>query len=132
MRRIIIKRFSTVFLSLLVCFSLSACGRKTEAVISGDEDDLHFNEYPTVEASNSTKFDYSDLSVNSLKYFMTEDEVKKICGNPVSVHESSEKNSYLNLVYAEKVYSYNDLTLIFMKMDSNGKGAGASRRYRLG
>lgn len=133
MKRIITKRFSIVFLGLLLCLSLYACGRKAEAVISGDEDDLHLNEYPTLEASNSKKFDYSDLSVNSLKYFMTEDEVKKVCGNPVSVHESSEKNLSLNLVYAEKVYSYNDLTLIFMKMDNNGKGAGASDEgiYRL-
>ncbi len=44
-----------------------------EAVITDDTEDItSYQEYATVEESKASKFQYSDLTVNSLKYMMTE------------------------------------------------------------
>ena len=54
---------------------------------------------------------------------MTEAAVKNIYGTPVSEYESTEKDSNANAEYSEKVCSYNDLTLIFVKFTDDGRNS---------
>ena len=62
----------------------TACGNRTEAVITDDNEDItSYKEYATVEESKASKFQYTDLTINSLKYMMTEAAVKNIYGTPV-------------------------------------------------
>ena len=101
---------------------------RVEAVITDESEDItSYQEYPTVEVSKAEKFKYSDLTVNSLRYMMNESDVKNIYGNPVSEYESTEKESNADALYVEKVCSYNDLTLIFVKFDDEGKTAGKNQ-----
>lgn len=128
------KQSAGIVLSIAVLFGLSSCKGHVEAVITDNSEDITiYQEYPTVEASKSEKFKYSDLTVNSLKYMMKESDVKNIYGTPVSEYESTEKESNADALYVEKVCSYNDLTLIFVKFDDNGRTAGKNQSgtYRL-
>ena len=86
-----------------------------------------------MEESKASKFQYTDLTINSLKYMMTEAAVKNIYGTPVSEYESTEKDSNANAEYSEKVCSYNDLTLIFVKFTDDGRTAGKNENgtYKL-
>lgn len=156
-------------------FSLTACNGKKEATIVSEEVTEETKEHETVEASTAEKFSYTDLVMDNIKLFMTEDEVKSILGEPVTIIDSSEMAEKTNKSedttssdkssssgssnssnnsnsgssnnvsgsgsssssasssssssstdsnsdaatdeYYEKVYSYNELTLIFMKLD---------------
>ena len=105
-----------------------------EAVITDNNEDItSYKEYATVEESKASKFQYTDLTINSLKYMMTEAAVKNIYGTPVSEYESTEKDSNANAEYSEKVCSYNDLTLIFVKFTDDGRTAGKNENgtYKL-
>ena len=64
---------------------------------------------------------------------MTEAAVKNIYGTPVTEYESTEKDSNANAEYSEKVCSYNDLTLIFVKFTDDGRTAGKNENgtYKL-
>lgn len=51
---------------------------------------------------------------------MTEDEVIKILGEPVTSYNANEKSTAAQTeVVKEKIYSYNELTLIFRKLRGN-------------
>ena len=122
------KKSAGVVLSMAVLLGMSSCGGRVEAVITDESEDItSYQEYPTVEVSKAEKFKYSDLTVNSLRYMMNESDVKNIYGNPVSEYESTEKESNADALYVEKVCSYNDLTLIFVKFDDEGKTAGKNQ-----
>ena len=64
---------------------------------------------------------------------MTEAAVKNIYGTPVSEYESTEKDTNAEAEYLEKVCSYNDLTLIFVKFTDDGRTAGKNENgtYKL-
>lgn len=130
----ILKKSMGIVLAASLTVGMTACGRRTEAVITDDSEDItNYQEYPTVEVSKAEKFDYSDLTINSLKYMMSENDVKNIYGNPVSEYESTEKDATADAIYMEKVCSYNDMTLIFVKFTDDGKTAGKneSGTYKL-
>ncbi|MDO5402639.1 MAG: hypothetical protein Q4F11_04295 [Eubacteriales bacterium] len=96
------------------------CARKPEAVITSDGEDITEEalEYPTLEVSHEQKFSYEDLVVGSLKYMMTEDDVRGMLGTPANSYESKEKTeSTTQSEFSEHVLSYNELTLIFMPFD---------------
>lgn len=103
--------------ALIMTFSIMAgCGQKTEAVITTDGEEMTdpVKQYETLSESHADKFTYKDLTVGKVKYHMTEQQVIAVLGNPVTVYDSTEKSVAENML-AEKVYSYNDLTLIFTK-----------------
>ncbi len=130
----VFRKSAGIVLSMAMIAGMSACGRHPKAVITDNSEDItSYQEYPTVEVSKADKFSYSDLMVNSLKYMMTESDVKNIYGTPVSEYESTEKESNADSLYVEKVCSYNDLTFIFVKFDDSGKTAGKNQAgtYRL-
>ncbi|MDD3240338.1 MAG: hypothetical protein PHW47_09705 [Lachnospira sp.] len=114
-------KIGILLITALLSVTFAGCGKKPEAVITSDGEDLTeaSTEYPTLEVSKAEKFTYEDLVVGSLKYMMTEDTVKEMLGAPVSSFESSEttENSTSQQQYAEHVLSYNDMTLIFMPFD---------------
>lgn len=114
-----IKNIFCVAGTMLLCIGIAAgCGQKKEAVITAGEEDItqSAKQYETLPVSNAQKFGLSDLVVDSLKYMMTEDAVKNSMGEPVSIYNSSEKNNVDNVI-DEKVYSYNDLSLIFSNIN---------------
>ena len=90
----VFRKSAGIVLSMTMLFGMSACGKHVEAVITDDSEDItSYQEYPTVETSKADKFSYSDLTVNSLKYMMSENDVKNIYGTPVSEYESTEKEN---------------------------------------
>lgn len=101
----------------LLAVGLIACGKKAEAVITteGEEITQPQKEYETLPASQERKFDYSDLTVGNIKYLMTEQEVVSELGEPVTSYSANEKNTAEGVI-KEKVYSYNELTLIFSEI----------------
>ena len=78
---------------VLLAAGMAACGKKTEAVITTDGEEFSEpeKEYPTVAQSRAKKFSYNDLTVGKLEYLMTEDEVIKILGEPVTSYNANEK-----------------------------------------
>ena len=104
---------------VLLAAGMAACGKKTEAVITTDGEEFSEpeKEYPTVAQSRAKKFSYNDLTVGKLEYLMTEDEVIKILGEPVTSYNANEKSTAAQTeVVKEKIYSYNELTLIFSEI----------------
>jgi hypothetical protein len=102
--------------TLMTC--LISCGKKVEAVITAEGEDITQAEktYDTLPASTADKFTYDDLTVGKVRYKMTEQEVKQILGEPVTTYDTNEK-SVTDEVINEKVYAYNELTLIFSEID---------------
>ena len=75
----VFRKSAGIVLSMAMIAGMSACGRHPKAVITDNSEDItSYQEYPTVEVSKADKFSYSDLMVNSLKYMMTERDVKNI------------------------------------------------------
>ena len=73
----VFRKSAGIVLSMTMLFGMSACGKHVEAVITDDSEDItSYQEYPTVETSKADKFSYSDLTVNSLKYMMSENDVR--------------------------------------------------------
>ena len=99
----------------ILCFTamaLGACGKRTEAVISDGEDITEAGtEYPTLEESHEDIFTYKDLKIGNITYLMSEDQVKSIFGKP---SEETENNN-------EKIYSYNEMSIGFEKLDDNNR-----------
>ena len=129
-----IRKITGIAAIISIMAGTTACGNRTEAVITDNNEDItSYKEYATVEESKASKFQYTDLTINSLKYMMTEAAVKNIYGTPVSEYESTEKDSNANAEYSEKVCSYNDLTLIFVKFTDDGRTAGKNENgtYKL-
>lgn len=96
----------------------AGCGRKAEAVITPDGEDITetATEYETLSVSTAKTFSYDDLKVGKVEYLMTEEQVKAVLGNPITMYDSTEKASAAGDI-AERVYSYNELTLIFSEME---------------
>ena len=129
-----IRKITGIAAIISIMAGTTACGNRTEAVITDDNEDItSYKEYATVEESKASKFQYTDLTINSLKYMMTEEAVKNIYGTPVSEYESTEKDTNAEAEYLEKVCSYNDLTLIFVKFTDDGRTAGKNENgtYKL-
>lgn len=99
----------------LLCITatvFSACGKRTEAVITDGEDITDSSvEYPTLEQSHADIFTYKDLRMGNITYLMTESQVKAILGKP---SEETENNN-------EKIYSYNEMSVGFEKLDDNNR-----------
>jgi hypothetical protein len=96
----------------------AGCGRQTEAVITTDGEDIteSAKQYETLARSTAAKFSYDDLTVGKVTYLMTEAQVVAQLGQPTVTHQTSETDkTEMNL--DEKIYSYNDLTLVFTKIN---------------
>ena len=119
MRKKFMIKMASIGAVVLLAAGMAACGKKTEAVITTDGEEFSEpeKEYPTVAQSRAKKFSYSDLTVGKLEYLMTEDEVIKILGEPVTSYNANEKSTAAQTeVVKEKIYSYNELTLIFSEI----------------
>lgn len=121
-KKVIYSTCLAIMLTMIV-----GCGQKKEAVITYEGEDITqaSNEYETLSISNADKFSYNDLAVDSVKYLMNEQAVKNSLGEPIAIYNSSEKQNTENVV-KEKVYSYNDLTLIFSEIDGEYKLTAAA------
>ena len=119
MRKKFMIKMASIGAVVLLAAGMAACGKKTEAVITTDGEEFSEpeKEYPTVAQSRAKKFSYNDLTVGKLEYLMTEDEVIKILGEPVTSYNANEKSTAAQTeVVKEKIYSYNELTLIFSEI----------------
>ena len=127
MRKKFMIKMASIGAVVLLAAGMAACGKKTEAVITTDGEEFSEpeKEYPTVAQSRAKKFSYNDLAVDSVKYLMNEQAVKNSLGEPIAIYNSSEKQNTENVV-KEKVYSYNDLTLIFSEIDGEYKLTAAA------
>ncbi len=94
--------------------SFSGCGSRVEAVITSESEDVTeaTKQNPTLSASSAAKFSYSDLTVGKVTYLMTETQVVALLGQPTMIHTTSETDKTA-MDLDEKIYSYNDLTLVF-------------------
>jgi hypothetical protein len=101
-------------LLLMALLALTGCSNHTEAVITTDGEEITepVKVYETLSESLQKKFSYQDLTIGKLSYLMTEQQVISALGTPATVYNSSEKDK-TEKVIDEKVYSYNELTLIF-------------------
>ncbi len=103
----------------LLCFTatvFSGCGNRTEAVITDGEDITTVSaEYPTLEESHADIFTYKDLKIGNISYLMTESQVIAILGKP---KEETENDG-------EKIYSYNEMSIGFEKLDDNNRPSGS-------
>ena len=125
MRKKFMIKMASIGAVVLLAAGMAACGKKTEAVITTDGEEFSEpeKEYPTVAQSRAKKFSYNDLTVGKLEYLMTEDEVIKILGEPVTSYNANEKSTAAQTeVVKEKIYSYNELTLIFSENDTFSRG----------
>ena len=99
----------------LLCFAatvFSGCGNRTEAVITDGEDITTVSsEYTTLEESQADIFTYKDLKIGNISYLMTESQIIAILGKP---KEETENDG-------EKIYSYNEMSIGFEKLDDNNK-----------
>ena len=120
-------RLMCVLLASVSVGTMVSCGQKTEAVITTDGEEITEaqKQYETMAVSTAEKFTYNDLAVRSLKYLMTEEQVRSALGDPVSEYNSAEKKTTDDVIL-EKVYSYNDLTLIFSKINGEYKLTAAA------
>ena len=112
---------------VVLCAGFAGCGQKKEAVITSEDEDItqSVKEHETLSVSNAQKFGYDDLVVDSLKYMMSEEAVKNSLGEPVAIYNASEKQNVEDIM-DEKVYSYNDLSLIFSKINGDYKLTAAA------
>lgn len=67
--------------------------------------------YQTLPASSASKFSYSDLTINGLKYGSSEQETKAVLGEPMAVRDSANGE--------ERTYFYDQMTLSFIKKGQN-------------
>lgn len=106
---------------LVVSFAMVGCG-KQEAVITPDAEDITKPPviYEELKESTATKFDYDDLCVGSIKYYMSTEEVEAVFGKPDKVIDvaATEQDGKGNASTAvgepeEKVYIYGGRVLGF-------------------
>ena len=99
----------------LLCFTatiFSGCGKKTDAVITdGGDVTVVSAEHETVEESSADIFTYKDLKIGNVSYLMTESQVMAILGKPTEETETNGK----------KIYSYNEMSIGFQKLNNNNK-----------
>lgn len=108
---------AAVLCGAFIAVGIVGCGRKTEAVITPDGEEITeaVKEYETLGQSSAKKFSYDDLTVGAVHYKMKESQVKVLLGEPSVVYDSQEKDKTQTDV-SERIYSYNDLTLVFSKI----------------
>lgn len=118
----------------------SACKKEEETTEGYIEQESET--YETLSESNAEKFSYGDLTVDKLKMGMTEEAVKAILGEPSNYYNSEEVVSATTSatqsqtqsatkgstdeILDEKIYTYSDLSLIFMKVDGSYKLCAAA------
>ena len=87
-----IRLTAAVLCGAFIAVGIVGCGRKTEAVITPDGEEITeaVKEYETLGQSSAKKFSYDDLTVGAVHYKQTD--------------------------VSERIYSYNDLTLVFSKI----------------
>lgn len=110
-----LKKVTIIWIAIAtLIFSLTGCGLVEDA--NKETSENAENNEVEISYDYNAKFSYNDLVVEKLKYGMTEDEVKKIMGNP---DRKTENNGNQDL-YGESVdYYYGDLQLSFYR--HNGK-----------
>ena len=107
---------AVIALLFFTATALGACGKRTEAVISDGEDITEAGtEYPTLEESHEDIFTYKDLKIGNISYLMTESQIIAILGKP---KEETENDG-------EKIYSYNEMSIGFEKLDDNNRPSGS-------
>jgi len=112
-RKLIVQKLLLVACICILLLSFG-CGRQAEAVIEGSGEDITQSEkdYEVLSTSHADKFSLEDLTVGQLKYFMTEEEVVNILGEPLEIDDLSEKNKELGMP-EEKNYHYEGRVLTF-------------------
>lgn len=136
----------------VVTIFMTACN--SNQVIVDEDSEEPSSVYETLNQSSSEKFSYNDLVVNKLKMGMTEAQVKEVLGEPANFYDSKEvwstttqaaqketqkatiketqsvtqtaTSSKSDEVMDEKVYGYNDLSLIFLPVDGTYKLCAAA------
>jgi uncharacterized lipoprotein YehR (DUF1307 family) len=110
-------RAVSALLAMVLVLSLAGCGKRVEAVITTDGEDVTeaTKQYETLSASTAAKFSYDDLKVGKVTYLMKESQVVALLGQPSSTHVASETDKTA-MDLKEKIYSYNDLTLVFTEI----------------
>lgn len=118
-----IKKVTCVTLTMICLFTIVACGKKSEAVISGEEDITDSEtQYPTLSDSTAKVFTLDDLSVGKIRYLMSESQVLSILGKPSAIYTAEESGIKTDeITFDEKIYSYNELTLVFMRLDKDNR-----------
>lgn len=123
---VVICTFAVTLLTVAV-----GCG-KQEAVIMSDGEDI--TEAPVIydelKASTAEKFDYDDLTVGTIKYYMTDEQVEAVYGKPDKVIDvtATEQDGNGNASTAagtssgggaadEKVYIYGSKVMGFYRQD---------------
>lgn len=104
--------------AVMMTISAAGCSKRTEAVITSDGEDITeaVKQYETLSASTAKKFSYDDLKVGNVSYLMKESQVKAQLGEPALIHENTETDK-TEMDLREKVYSYNDMTLVFTELN---------------
>ena len=103
--------FTTLFVIML---TFTGCGKRVEAVITTEGEDITdvAKQYEELPVSKAEKFSYDDLKVGAVNHLMKEEQVTNLLGQPSQVFETRETDK-TETDLQEKVYSYNDLTLVF-------------------
>lgn len=116
-RFISLKTVCTI-LAILTAMSFVGCGKRVEAVITTDGEDITeaVKQYETLSVSTADKFSYDDLKVGKVTYMMKESQVISMLGQPSLIHENKETDK-TDMDLKEKIYSYNDLTLVFTEIN---------------
>ena len=86
-----IRLTAAVLCGAFIAVGIVGCGRKTEAVITPDGEEITeaVKEYETLGQSSAKKFSYDDLTVGAVHYKMTESQVKVLLGEPSVVYDLS-------------------------------------------
>lgn len=118
MSKLINFKTACAMLTLVMAMSFTGCGKRVEAVITTDGEDITeaARQYETLPVSTAHKFSYNDLTVGKVTYLMKESQVVALLGQPSLVHENKETDK-TDMNLKEKVYSYNDLTLVFTEIN---------------
>ncbi|MBQ4282338.1 MAG: hypothetical protein IJB96_00225 [Lachnospira sp.] len=113
--------------AVAIIVTTTGCG-KPEAVITPDGEDMTTEQvvYDQLAQSTAKKFDYDDLTLGAVKYYMTDAEIEAVYGKPDKVIDvtATEQDGSGNASTAskdvtadEKVYVYGGRILGFYNMD---------------
>ena len=93
-------------LAMVTAISFAGCGKRVEAVITTDGEDITeaVKQYETLSVSTADKFSYDDLKVGKVTYLMKESQVVALLGQPSLIHETKETDKTENAASAvEKI-----------------------------
>ena len=107
---------------LAAAVSITACGKKTEAVIVDGGQDItqSVSQQATLAVSNNKVFSYDDLVLNKVNFLMTEQEVNSLIGAPNTIKDIKDDGTNtgnLQGVGTERVYIYEERILTFTLLD---------------